>query len=165
MTSQEEESLSTQFIQNKKAVVSIAFSKLISDDPAQKKEVRDLITSSEWFDGEGILLLAHKIMKDHRGGWGRAKRTAITSWYLNRPLELVTKQITEFPSIEKTFSHVDVISFLHLCSDCKNEDQFYYFYEFEKQGHTYDEPTKPSDRFSKSNGFWSFIEDLLGLNN
>ena len=99
MPSQNAKSLSTLYTQSKDAVVDTAFQFLISEDSNKKKEVRSDITTSEWFDGYGILTLAGKLFYDSRAGWGRAKRNAITAWYLKRPLELVRKQMKHHPNL------------------------------------------------------------------
>jgi hypothetical protein len=162
MTSQKEKNLSTLYNQNKEAVVELAFQFLLSEDNENKKQVRTDITSSEWFDGEGILSLAGKLMHDSRAGWGRSKRNAILAWYLKRPLRLVKKQMGEHPYVGN-ISHKNVVSFLHVPSHCIDEERYHFFIEMVDEDQRFDQPKFGGKSSNTQGGFWSFIRELLGL--
>lgn len=161
MPSQSEKNLSTLYAQRKDDVVDLAFDNLISEDSEKKKQVRVDITSSEWFDGYGILTLAGRLFYDSRAGWGRAKRNAITAWYTRRPLELVKKQIDESPR-DGSVRHEDVISFLHIPSMCVDEDRYYYFAEIIGEDMRSEQVKTDTQTKQKKTGFWSFVSELLG---
>ena len=161
MLSLSEKNLSTLYKQSKDDIVNAAFDFLVSDDPEKKKYVRVNITSAEWFDGYGILTLAGKLFYDSRAGWGRAKRNAITAWYLKRSIDLLKKQIDESPR-DGQVRHEDIISFLHIPSLCVDEERYHYLAEIIGEEVKSEQFHNDLSNRPKKTGFWSFVSELLG---
>jgi len=147
------------FQKNPDLVVTLAFDYLVSDFADKKKEVRELITSKEWFSPEAILKLSKKLKDDAHGGWGRAKRSAIAVWYLNRPISVVKRQIEECPKVG-SWGHADVIRFLHIIdiamSSKNNEERINYLRSVIGVD-TSDQPKKEKSNQVRKKGFWSFL--------
>ena len=161
MLSLNEKNLSTLYTQDRDSVINSAFDFLVSDDAEKKKYVRVNITSAEWFDGYGILTLAGKLFYDARAGWGRAKRNAVTAWYLKRPFGLVKRQIEE-TGRELDVQHEDIISFLHIPSLCVDEERYHYLAAIIGDEVKFEQFHNDLSNRPKKTGFWSFVSELLG---
>jgi hypothetical protein len=98
--------------------VSELFSLLIHGDKEDKAFVRGC-TANLWFTAESILKLYAKISGEN-AGWGRAKRSAISAWYLKRPLIHTRNQILEMWSLDTGVTHSTVCCKLHMSEQCRD---------------------------------------------
>ena len=156
MTSLAEKNSRKFLSENRESIANQLFELLKDGKNEDKKAVRDFAKSEE-MDGEIVLMLAQKIF-DSDLGWGRAKRTAITSWYLNRPLEEIKRDIEATPKINNV-SHKDLCKMLCVSATTTDPNRKIFFEKLESSGQAPFREIKQKRKLKKV----SFLNLLLNL--
>jgi len=153
---------------NRNLLVEMIRMELMAEEAERKKYISDLM-AQDFIESETVLLLfdrIHKTRKHGKGGWGRAKRSAIMVWYKNLPR--ARDEINRYPALNNGLTHSDVCKYLHMSESLKDSEARTYYRELEHTGlhHTHFDPVKlekPKQEEVENKEKSTFWQKLKGL--